>query len=74
MTLGKFARSLSAGLIFGILAIALLPFLLVYNWAEMFGLIEMDSSPLFLLMTKWIGKPWKNESSLPEQTGESEQE
>ncbi|MBW7457720.1 hypothetical protein ACFOLF_29175 [Paenibacillus sepulcri] len=72
MTIGKIARSLSVGILFAILGIALLPFLLVYNWADMFGLIDLDSSPLMLFMAKWLGNSPKKASVPPDQTEPSD--
>lgn len=54
MLLGKMMRSLSVGLLVGIFAIGLLPFLVIYNWAEMYGMIDLDTAPLFLLVRKFI--------------------
>ena len=67
MTLGQWVRNLSAGLLFGILAIGLLPFLLVYNCADLLGIIELESSPIALLLTKIIGIPQKVEHGDAEQ-------
>jgi len=54
MTLGKMLRNVSVGLIFGILAIGLLPFLVIFNWAEMLNLVELETSPLFMLLGRFI--------------------
>lgn len=51
MTVGKAARSLLVGLLFGILALGLLPFLAIYNWAELLSL-DLETSPLFMLIAK----------------------
>jgi len=54
MTLGKMLRNISFGLIFGILAIGLLPFLVIFNWAEMLNLVELETSPLLMLLGRFI--------------------
>ena len=51
MTVGKAARSILVGLLFGILALGLLPFLAIYNWAELLSL-DLETSPLFMLIAK----------------------
>ncbi|MGO4347492.1 hypothetical protein AB4Z45_18555 [Paenibacillus sp. MCAF9] len=54
MTIGKMLRNVSVGLIFGILAIGLLPFLVIFNWTEMLNLVELETSPLFMLLGRFI--------------------
>ncbi|MCA0756746.1 hypothetical protein KP806_16945 [Paenibacillus sp. N4] len=54
MTLGKMLRCLTAGFLFGVLAIGILPFLLIFNWAEMLGLSEYGASPLFMLAGQFL--------------------
>lgn len=54
MLLGKMIRGISIGLLIGILAIGLLPFLIIFNWAEMQSLVELESSPLFMLLGRFI--------------------
>ncbi|NIK76564.1 hypothetical protein FHS15_001689 [Paenibacillus castaneae] len=65
MTVSKIIRSLSFGFIFGILAIGLLPFLIVFNWAEMLNFTELEASPLFLVATRFINGSWKSRTSKP---------
>ncbi|UVI32015.1 hypothetical protein [Paenibacillus spongiae] len=62
MTMGKWMRYITAGMLLGILVIGLLPFLLVYSMADLLGTIDLDSSPLSLLFTKLIGIARKTES------------
>ncbi|WP_028609423.1 hypothetical protein [Paenibacillus harenae] len=56
MTFGKMLRSLSVGLLIGILAIGLLPFLLIVNGIELIGLTELESSPLYMLISRMTGR------------------
>ncbi|MGO4540257.1 hypothetical protein [Paenibacillus sp. 2TAB19] len=55
MTVGKMLRNVFLGLIFGVLAIGLMPFLIVFNWAEMLNLAEIETSPLLMLLGRFIG-------------------
>ncbi|MBD2844256.1 hypothetical protein IDH44_03565 [Paenibacillus sp. IB182496] len=55
MTIGKLARNVTVGFVIGLLALGLLPFLLIYNFAELVNGVELDATPLFLLMRKWLG-------------------
>ncbi|CAM4341126.1 hypothetical protein FHS16_002567 [Paenibacillus endophyticus] len=67
MTLGQMIRNISIGLILGILAIGLLPFLVIFSWAEMQSLIEFETSPLFMMIGRFIGrKPSKDDPATPE--------
>ncbi|WP_054026719.1 hypothetical protein [Bacillus sp. FJAT-28004] len=68
MTLGQMLRNVSIGLLFGILAIGLLPFLVIFNWAEMLNLVELETSPLFMLLGRFF-RPTdrKNRTNSPEQ-------
>jgi hypothetical protein len=54
MTFGQMLRNVSVGLLFGILAIGLLPFLVIFNWAEMLNLVELETSPLFMLLGRFF--------------------
>ncbi|MEV5030491.1 hypothetical protein [Paenibacillus sp. LPE1-1-1.1] len=56
MPLGKMLRNISIGLIVGILAIGLLPFLVIFNMAEMLNLVELEASPLFMILGRFIGR------------------
>ncbi|OBZ08622.1 hypothetical protein [Bacillus sp. FJAT-26390] len=71
MTIAKMLRNVSFGLIFGVLAIGLLPFLVIFNWAEMLNLVELETSPLFILLGRFIGpvarKGSTSSTSRPEQ-------
>lgn len=68
MTLGKMVRNISVGLLFGILAIGLLPFLVIFNWAEMLNLVELEASPLFLIFGRMLGRtPLKAKANKPKQ-------
>lgn len=74
MTFGKMIRSLSIGLIFGILAIGLLPFLVIYNWAEMLSLVELETSPLFMLISRFTDRTsLKTNSKRAQQKQDSDQ-
>ncbi|NBD23153.1 hypothetical protein [Paenibacillus glycinis] len=42
MHAGKAIRLFLVGLVFAIVAIGLLPFLVVLNWSDLYGLSEMD--------------------------------
>lgn len=68
MTLFKMLRNISIGLLFGVLAIGLLPFLVIFNWVEMLNLVELETSPLFMLLGRFIG-PLSRKGS----TGQTEQ-
>lgn len=57
MTWGNAVRCLSVGFLFGIFAIGLLPFLVILGWADFFNVVELEASPIFLFMGKFIGKP-----------------
>ncbi|MDQ0059749.1 hypothetical protein [Paenibacillus harenae] len=63
MTVGKMVRNVLLGLIFGVLAIGLMPFLIVFNWAEMLNLAEFEASPLFMLLGRYIGQGKRNGKS-----------
>jgi hypothetical protein len=68
MTLVKMLRNVSIGLLFGVLAIGLLPFMVIFNWAEMLNLVELETSPLFMLLGRFIGPVTRKDStSRPEQ-------
>ncbi|RCW41773.1 hypothetical protein [Paenibacillus prosopidis] len=74
MTLGKIIRSLTIGLIFGILAIGLLPFLVIFNFAEMLNIVELETSPLYMLLGRLIGKtPLKRKKNQPQQNKDLDQ-
>ncbi|MGO4545817.1 hypothetical protein AB4Z29_13545 [Paenibacillus sp. 2TAB23] len=67
MTLGQMIRNISIGLIIGIVAIGLLPFLVIFSWAEMQSLIEFETSPLFMMIGRFIGrKTSKDEPVTPD--------
>ncbi|OMF34666.1 hypothetical protein BK133_11690 [Paenibacillus sp. FSL H8-0548] len=55
MLLGKMMRGISIGLLIGILVMGLLPFLVIFNWAEMQNIVELESSPLFMLLRRFVG-------------------
>lgn len=57
MTWGYAVRCLSVGFLFGIFAIGFLPFLVIMGWAEIFNVIELETSPMFLFFGKLISKP-----------------
>lgn len=48
-------RSLTVGLVLAIVAIGLLPFLLVYLISDASGMSELDPTPIFTLVNKFIG-------------------
>lgn len=74
MTLGKVIRSLSIGFIFSILAIGLLPFLVIFNWADMLNLAELETSPLFILIGRFVGRtPLKAGTNRPQQKQDIDQ-
>lgn len=74
MTFGKMIRSLTIGLIFGILALGLLPFLVIFNCAEMLNIVELETSPLFMLLGRLIGRtPLKHKKNQPQQNKDSDQ-
>jgi hypothetical protein len=54
MTVGKFVRSVTVGFLLAVFAIGLLPFLFVYNFTEVTGLTDLDTSPLILFIGKFI--------------------
>ncbi|WP_309123324.1 hypothetical protein [Paenibacillus sp.] len=56
MSIRRALLSVSVGILVGAVAIGLLPFLAVLSWAELSGLAEMDSSPIFLLFNKLYRK------------------
>ncbi|MFF2093163.1 hypothetical protein [Paenibacillus sp. NPDC058174] len=69
MTLGKMLRNVSVGLIFGIIAIGLLPFLVIFNWVEMINVAEIEASPLFLIIGRFVGTvARKDRKSEPDQS------
>lgn len=75
MTISKIIRSLSFGFIMGILAIGLLPFIIIFNWAEMLSLTELEATPLFLVANKFINGSWvKNRSEHTNEVLEKEEE
>jgi hypothetical protein len=55
VTFGKAVRCFSVGLIIGIVCIGLLPFLVIYSYAEIFDLFESETSPILMLIGKLIG-------------------
>jgi membrane-associated HD superfamily phosphohydrolase len=74
MTLGKMVRSLSIGFIFGILAIGLLPFLVIFNFAEMLNIVELEASPLYMLLGRLIGRaPLNDRTDQPQQEKDLDQ-
>ncbi|MBD2870952.1 hypothetical protein [Paenibacillus arenilitoris] len=56
MTVGQMLRSLAAGLLIGIFALGLLPFLIVLNGMELLGLAELEASPLYMLLGSVTGR------------------
>jgi hypothetical protein len=54
MTMTKIARCIAVGFLLAILSIGLLPFLSVYNFTEVTGLAEIDTSPLLLFVIKFM--------------------
>lgn len=54
MTMAKLARCLSVGFLFAIIGIGLLPFLFVYFLTDINGLTEFDTTPLYVLITKFL--------------------
>ncbi|SDW18531.1 hypothetical protein [Paenibacillus sp. CF384] len=44
MNAAKALRVLLFGFLIAVLAIGLLPFLVIYNWSELYGLSEVDNS------------------------------
>lgn len=74
MSLGKMIRSLTIGLIFGILALGLLPFLVIFNFAEMLNIVELEASPLYMLLGRLIGMtPLKDKTNQPQQKKDLDQ-
>jgi len=73
MTLVKMLRNVSVGILFGILALGLLPFLVIFNLAEMLSLAELETTPLFMIIGRFIGPvARKDKTSRPEQQQEQD--
>ncbi|THF83695.1 hypothetical protein [Cohnella fermenti] len=51
---GRIVRSITLGMVIAVLAIGLLPFLLVYALSDMNGVIDLDSTPFCLFLSRFI--------------------
>lgn len=49
MTLSKILIRMSLGFVFALIALGLLPFLVIFSWAELLGVSELYTSPLLLI-------------------------